>query len=56
MNTVSCKMSYNLRRDISEKMHKLPLSYFEEKGKLIPLSLRPRVDYLKCIEVMYEER
>ena len=34
----------------------IPLSYFEEKGKLIPLSLRPRVDYLKCIEVMYEER
>ena len=31
MNTISCKMSYNLRRDISEKMHKLPLSYFEEK-------------------------
>lgn len=31
MNTISCKMSYNLRRDISEKMHKLPLSYFEER-------------------------
>lgn len=31
MNTVSCKMSYNLREDISKKMHKLPLSYFEER-------------------------
>ena len=31
MNTISCKMSYNLRRDISEKMHKLPLSYFETR-------------------------
>ena len=33
----------------------IPLSYFEEKGKLIGLSLRPRLDYLKCIEVMYEK-
>lgn len=32
----------------------IPLSFFEKKGKLICLSLRPRLDYLKCIEVMYE--
>ena len=31
MNTVSCKISYNLRKDISKKMHKLPLSYFEKQ-------------------------
>ena len=31
MNTVSCKISYNLRNDISKKMHKLPLAYFEER-------------------------
>lgn len=31
MNTVSCKISYNLRKDISEKLHKLPLSYFETR-------------------------
>ena len=31
MNTVSCKISYNLRKEISEKMHKLPLSYFETR-------------------------
>jgi len=31
MNTVSCKISYNLRKDISQKMHKLPLSYFETR-------------------------
>ena len=31
MNTVSVKISYNLRREISTKFHKLPLSYFESK-------------------------
>lgn len=31
MNTVSCKISYNLRKNISEKLHKLPLSYFETR-------------------------
>jgi len=31
MNTISCKISYNLRKDISVKLHKLPLSYFETK-------------------------
>jgi len=31
MNTVSCKISYNLRNDISKKMHELPLAYFEER-------------------------
>ena len=40
---------------VDDTRKSIPLSYFEEKGKLIPLSLRPRVDYLKCIEVMYEE-
>ena len=40
---------------VDDTRKSIPLSYFEEKGKLIPLSLRPRVDYLKCIEVMYEK-
>jgi len=31
MNTVSCKISYNLRKDISKKINKLPLSYFEKQ-------------------------
>ena len=37
MNTVSCKISYNLRKDIIKKMHKLPLSYFEKQthGELL---------------------
>ena len=37
MNTVACKISYDLRCNISKKMHKLPLSYFEEKtnGELL---------------------
>lgn len=33
----------------------IPLSYFEKKGKLIEIGLRPRLDYLKYIEVMYEK-
>ncbi len=31
MNSVSVKISYNLRKEISAKIHKLPLSYFESK-------------------------
>lgn len=31
MSTIFCKMSYELRQDISTKLHKLPLSYFERK-------------------------
>lgn len=31
MNTVSVKISYKLRSNISEKMHKLPLAYFETR-------------------------
>lgn len=31
MNTVSCKISYKLRDEISKKLHKLPLSYFETR-------------------------
>lgn len=31
MNSVSVKISYNLRKNISEKIHKLPLSYFETR-------------------------
>ncbi len=31
MNTVSVKISYHLRKEISTKIHKLPLSYFESK-------------------------
>ena len=33
MNSVSCKISYNLRNDISKKIHKLPLAYFESRTK-----------------------
>jgi len=33
MNSVSCKISYSLRNDISKKIHKLPLSYFESRTK-----------------------
>ena len=31
MNSVACKISYNLRDQISKKLHKLPLSYFETR-------------------------
>jgi len=31
MNSISCKVSYNLRQQISSKFHKLPLSYFESR-------------------------
>ena len=29
----------------------IPYSYFKEKGVLIPIGLRPRLDYLKTVEV-----
>ncbi len=32
MTSVSQKVSYNLRRDISEKINRLPLSYFDRKS------------------------
>lgn len=31
MNEVICKFSYDLRRQISEKIHKLPMKYFDKK-------------------------
>ena len=31
MNSVSCKISYSLRKEISSKLHKLPLAYFETR-------------------------
>ena len=31
MNDVICKFSYDLRRQISEKIHKLPMKYFDKK-------------------------
>ncbi|MBQ7136405.1 MAG: ABC transporter ATP-binding protein [Bacilli bacterium] len=31
MNTITCKISYSLRKEISSKLHKLPLSYFETR-------------------------
>ncbi len=31
MNDVICKFSYDLRRKISEKIHKLPMKYFDKK-------------------------
>ena len=31
MNTISVKVSFNLRKDISKKINKLPLSYFDKK-------------------------
>jgi ATP-binding cassette subfamily B protein len=30
MNTISCKISYNLRKEISEKINKLPMKYFDK--------------------------
>lgn len=35
----------------TEKRKSIPRSYFQEHGKLIPIGLRPRLDYLKLIEV-----
>ncbi|UNK17225.1 ABC transporter ATP-binding protein/permease [Paenibacillus sp. N3/727] len=32
MSHVSMKVTYNLRRDISEKIHKLPLKYFDKRN------------------------
>ncbi|GKU79437.1 ABC transporter ATP-binding protein [Paenibacillus sp. L3-i20] len=32
MSNVAMKVTYNLRRDISEKIHKLPLKYFDKKS------------------------
>lgn len=34
-----------------ENRKSIPYSYFEEKGVLIPIGLRPRLDYLKTVEV-----
>lgn len=34
-----------------EKRKSIPRTYFQEYGKLIPITLRPRLDYLKLIEV-----
>lgn len=30
LNSISCKISYNLRNQISEKFHRLPISYYEK--------------------------
>lgn len=35
----------------TENRKSIPRTYFQEHGKLIPISLRPRLDYLKLIEV-----
>lgn len=32
MSNVAMKVTYNLRRDISEKIHKLPLKYFDKRN------------------------
>ncbi len=37
-----------------ENRKSIPRTYFQEHGKLIPIGLRPRLDYLKLIEVNYE--
>lgn len=39
----------------NEKRKSIPINYFEEKGILIHIGLRPRLDYLKVIEVENEE-
>ncbi|HPF83040.1 MAG TPA: ABC transporter ATP-binding protein [Bacilli bacterium] len=31
MNTISCKMAYNLRRDLIKKVNKLPMAYFDKQ-------------------------
>lgn len=38
-----------------EKRKSIPISFFEKNGILIPIGLRPRLDYLKAIEVDYEK-
>ncbi len=44
-------MAYDLFSFIdSEKRKSIPLSYFKAKGQEIKITLRPRIDYLKCIE------
>ena len=30
MNSIACKISYNLRKEISEKINKLPMKYFDK--------------------------
>lgn len=40
----------------SEKRKSIPRSYFQKYGKLIPIGLRPRLDYLKLIEVKNETK
>ena len=30
MNSITCKISYNLRKEISEKINKLPMRYFDK--------------------------
>lgn len=39
----------------SGKRKSIPISYFEENGIEIPVGLRPRLDYLKAIEVDNEK-
>ncbi len=36
----------------NENRKSIPYSYFQEYGKKIPIGLRPRLDYLKLIEVI----
>lgn len=31
MNSISCKIAYSLRKDLSEKINKLPMSYFDKQ-------------------------
>ena len=32
MNTISCKLSYRLRKELSQKINKLPMSYFDREN------------------------
>lgn len=40
----------------NEKRKSIPRTYFQQVGKLIPIGLRPRLDYLKYIEVNNENK
>lgn len=40
----------------TETRKSIPLDYFKKKGKLIKEGLRPRLDYLSCIEEELDER
>lgn len=56
LNKTFILMWNDIEKFIEDDVRKsIPLSYFEKNGMLINLGLRPRLDYLKCVEVIYEK-